>query len=141
MKRFASSLAFSTAVLASTWTLPAHAFFDEVVLGMTSVSNNLIDSSESVANNAISTGSTTILLLSRDIGKMADRIGLMADRIGVMADRIVLTESMLANLAHKVVDTGAAARTQARAAPAAAMFAAVPLACAAPTSQGQPQVC
>lgn len=90
---------------------PAHAFFDGMVAGMTSVTNNLIDSSENVTITTINTTSTTILLLSNDIGKMADRInvmadkiGVMADRIGVMADRIVLTESMMANFAHKVAD-------------------------------------
>lgn len=110
MTRFA--LALSAALLAS----PAHAFFDEIVVGLTSVTNNLIDSSENVAVQGMNTTSTTILVLSRDIGKMADRIdrmadkiGLMADRIGLMADRIVTTESMLAGLAHKLVDTGAAA--------------------------------
>ncbi len=95
-------------VLAAT---PAQAFFDGMVAGMASVTNNLIDSGENVTIASINTTSTTILLLSNDIGKMADRInvmadkiGLMADRIGVMADRIVLTESMMANFAHKVVD-------------------------------------
>lgn len=92
---------------------PAHAFWDEMVVGMTSVTNNLIDSSENVTVTSVATTSNTVLLLSRDIGKMADRIdamadkiGVMADRIGVMADRIVLTESMMANFAHKVVDRG-----------------------------------
>lgn len=90
---------------------PAQAFFDGMVAGMASVTNNLIDSGENVTITSINTTSTTILLLSNDIGKMADRInvmadkiGVMADRIGVMADRIVLTESMMANFAHKVVD-------------------------------------
>lgn len=90
---------------------PAHAFFDGMVAGMTSVTNNLIDSGENVTITTINTTSTTILLLSNDIGKMADRInvmadkiGVMADRIGVMADRIVLTESMMAKFAHKVAD-------------------------------------
>lgn len=106
-----------TATLIAT---PAHAFFDKMIDGMTSVTNNLIDSSESVANNTITTTSTTVLVLSRDIGKMADRIdrmadkiGLMADRIGVMADRIVTTESMMATFAHKLVDTGAALQSPA----------------------------
>jgi hypothetical protein len=116
-------LSLTFAIAALTLAAPAHAFFDEIVLGMTSVTNNLIDSSESVANNTITTGSTTILVLSRDIGKMADRIdrmadkiGLMADRIGVMADRIVTTETMMAGLAHKLVDAGTAAGKPAAAA-------------------------
>lgn len=115
MKNLVRSLVLSGVMLAS----PAHAFFDQIVIGITSVSNNLIDSSENVANNTLETGSTTVLMLSRDIGKMADRIdrmadkiGLMADRIGVMADRIVLTESMMATFAHKLVDTAANIRTQ-----------------------------
>jgi hypothetical protein len=90
---------------------PAQAFFDGMVAGMTSVTNNLIDSGENVTITSINTTSTTVLLLSNDIGKMADRInvmadkiGVMADRIGVMADRIVLTESMMASFAHKVAD-------------------------------------
>ena len=144
MKRLAASLA----IMATLQAMPAHAFFDEIVLGMTSVTNNLIDSSESVANNGITTTSNTILLLSRDIGKMADRIGLMADRIGVMADRIVLTESMLANFAHKLVDTGAAASARMEAAPipaaatyATAPLAAAPLACAEPPEPGKTMAC
>lgn len=135
MKRLAASLA----IMATFQAMPAHAFFDEIVLGMTSVTNNLIDSSESVANNSITTTSNTILLLSRDIGKMADRIGLMADRIGVMADRIVLTESMMANFAHKLVDTSA--RAEAAAIPAAATYATAPLACAAPPEPGKTMAC
>lgn len=92
---------------------PAHAFLDGMIAGMTSVTNNLIDSTENVTISTVNTTSTTMLLLSNDIGKMADRInvmadkiGVMADRIGVMADRIVLTESMMAGVAHKVLDNG-----------------------------------
>ena len=99
---------------------PAHAFFDGMIAGMTSVSNNLIDSTENVTITTVNTTSTTILLLSNDIGKMADRInvmadkiGVMADRIGVMADRIVLTESMMAGIAHKVLDNGQVRATRA----------------------------
>jgi hypothetical protein len=110
MTRFAFVL--SATLLAN----PAHAFFDEIVVGLTSVTNNLIDSSENVAIQGMNTTSTTLLVLSRDIGKMADRIdrmadkiGLMADRICVMADRIVTTESMMAGFAYKLVDTGASA--------------------------------
>lgn len=101
-------IATSLLVFAAT---PAHAFLDGMIAGMTSVTNNLIDSTENVTITSINTTSTTILLLSNDIGKMADRInvmadkiGVMADRIGVMADRIVLTESMMAGFAHKVAD-------------------------------------
>jgi hypothetical protein len=93
---------------------PAHAFFEQMIAGMTSVTNNLIDSSENLAVHGMNTTSTTILVLSNDIGKMADRInvmadkiGVMADRIGVMADRIVTTERMMNDFAHKLVDTGA----------------------------------
>lgn len=104
------SLAASLSLLATT---PAHAFFEQMIAGMTSVTNNLIDSSEHVAVSGMSTTATTVLVLSGDIGKMADRIngmadkiGLMADRIGTMADRIVLTESMMSQFAHKLVDKG-----------------------------------
>lgn len=90
---------------------PAHAFWGELVEGMTSVTNNLIDSSENVANHTIDATALTIVTLSNDTGKMADRIGLMADRIGVMADRIgfmadriVTTEGLLAGIAHKAMD-------------------------------------
>ena len=100
----------ATALMALV-SAPSHAFWDEMVVGMTSVTNNLIDSTEHVTVSSVNTTSNTVLLLSRDIGKMADRIdgmadkiGVMADRIGVMADRIVLTESMMAGFAHKVVD-------------------------------------
>ena len=94
MHRLTLPMALSCFLLAT----PAQAFFDEIVVGMTSVSNNLIHSGESVTKHSISTTSTTVLVLSHDIGKMADKIGLMADRIGVMADRIVLTEAMMAML-------------------------------------------
>jgi hypothetical protein len=93
----------STAMLASVST-PSHAFLTELVVGMTSVTNNLIDSTESVTNNTVNTASTTMLSLSSNPGKMADRIGLMADRIGFMADRIVTTEGIMAGLAHKIID-------------------------------------
>lgn len=83
----------------------ALAFFDELVVGMTSVTNNLIDSTESVTNNTVNTASTTMLSLSSNPGKMADRIGVMADRIGFMADRIVTTEGIMAGLAHKIIDS------------------------------------
>ncbi len=98
------SLALAGATMAIVST-SASAFFDELVIGMTSVTNNLIDSTESVTNNAISTTSTTMLSLSSNPGKMADRIGVMADRIGFMADRIVTTEGIMAGLAHKIIDT------------------------------------
>ena len=68
------------------------------------VANNLIDSTENIIITGMKTSSATIVILSSDIGKMADRIGIMADRIGVMADRIVFTENMLATLAHKLID-------------------------------------
>ena len=98
----ALALAGATMAIVST---SASAFFDELVIGMTSVTNNLIDSTESVTNNAISTTSTTMLSLSSNPGKMADRIGVMADRIGFMADRIVTTEGIMAGLAHKIIDS------------------------------------
>ena len=150
MNRLALPLVLSGALLAT----PAHAFFDEIVLGLTSVSNNLIDSSESVANNTLATTSTTVLVLSRDIGKMADRIdrmadkiGLMADRIGVMADRIVFTESMMANFAHKLVDRGmavnpyAVAQPIALAAPVPPVAPAATLVCALPAHPEAAQAC
>ncbi len=76
----------------------------ELVVGLTSVTNNLIDSTESVTNHTVNTASTTMLSLSSNPGKMADRIGVMADRIGFMADRIVTTEGIMAGLAHKIID-------------------------------------
>jgi hypothetical protein len=96
-------LFLSTAVLAS-FSTPSHAFMTELVVGLTSVTNNLIDSTESVTNNTVNTASTTMLSLSSNPGKMADRIGVMADRIGFMADRIVTTEGIMAGLAHKIID-------------------------------------
>ena len=101
--------ALVTAVMASC-SGSAFAFFDELVLGMTSVTNNLIDSTESVTNNTVNTASTTMLSLSSNPGKMADRIGLMADRIGFMADRIVTTEGIMAGLAHKIIDSNSQPR-------------------------------
>lgn len=89
------------------FSMPAHAFFEQMVDGMTRVTSKLIDSSEKVAIHGMNTTSTTILLLSNDIGKMADRIDAMADKIGQMADRIVYTERMMSDFAHKLVDTGA----------------------------------
>ena len=107
-----NKIMLASGLMALTST-PAFAFWDEVVAGMTSVGNNLIDSTENVTISSLNTTSNTVLLLSRDIGRMADRIdrmadkiGVMADRIGVMADRIVVTESMMADFAHKVVDKG-----------------------------------
>ena len=130
MNRLALPLVLSGALLAT----PAHAFFDEIVLGLTSVSNNLIDSSESVANNTLATTSTTVLVLSRDIGKMADRIDRMADKIGLMADRIVFTESMMANFAHKLVDRGGALNPYAVAQPVALAAPIPPAALAVPVA-------
>lgn len=98
------SLALAGATMAIVST-PASAFFDELVIGLTSVTNNLIDSTESVTNNTINTTSATMLSLSSNPGKMADRIGVMADRIGFMADRIVTTEGIMAGLAHKIIDS------------------------------------
>lgn len=105
LKKFA----LVTAVMASC-SGSAFAFFDELVVGMTSVTNNLIDSTESVTNNTVNTASTTMLSLSSNPGKMADRIGLMADRIGFMADRIVTTEGIMAGLAHKIIDSNSQPR-------------------------------
>lgn len=57
--------------------------------------------SDNIVENIIITGmqtaAETVLVLSSDIGTMADRIG-------IMADRIVFTENMLAVLAHKLID-------------------------------------
>lgn len=92
-------------VLLVSFAAPSHAFLTELVVGMTSVTNNLIDSSENVTNNTVNTASTTLLSLSSNPGKMADRIGIMADRIGFMADRIVTTEGIMAGLAHKIIDS------------------------------------
>jgi len=111
-------MAVSTAMLA-TFPMPSHAFLTELVVGMTSVTNNLIDSTESVTNNSVNTASATMLSLSSNPGKMADRIGLMADRIGFMADRIVTTEGIMAGLAHKIIDR----TTEPRVAPQYASYA------------------
>jgi len=94
-----------SAALFTALSTPSFAFFDELVIGITSVTNNLIDSTESVTNNTVNTASATMLSLSSNPGKMADRIGLMADRIGYMADRIVTTEGIMAGLAHKIIDS------------------------------------
>jgi hypothetical protein len=99
-----------TAALLTTFAAPSHAFLTELVVGMTSVTNNLIDSSESITNNSINAASTNLLSLTSNPGKMADRIGLMADRIGFMADRIVTTEGIMAGLAHKIIDSNSQPR-------------------------------
>lgn len=88
-------------LLNSASSTPSFAFFD----GLTSVTNNLIDSTESVTNNTVNNATTTVLSLSSNPGKMADRIGQMADRIGYMGDRIVTTEGIMAGVAHKMMDT------------------------------------
>ena len=88
-------------VLIAASSTPSFAFFD----GLTSVTNNLIDSTESVTNNTVNNATTTVLSLSSNPGKMADRIGQMADRIGYMGDRIVTTEGIMAGVAHKMMDT------------------------------------
>jgi len=75
------------------FSMSAHAFFERMVDGMTRVTSKLIDSSEKVAIHGMNTTSTTILLLSNDIGKMADRM--------------VYTERMMSDFAHRLVDTGA----------------------------------
>ncbi len=87
--------------LIAAFSTPSFAFFD----GLTSVTNNLIDSTESVTNNTVNNATTTVLSLSSNPGKMADRIGQMADRIGYMGDRIVTTEGIMAGVAHKMMDT------------------------------------
>lgn len=99
-----------TATLLASFVAPSHAFMTELVVGLTSVTNNLIDSSESVTNNTVNVASSTMLSLSSNPGKMADRIGLMADRIGFMADRIVTTEGIMAGLAHKIIDASSQPR-------------------------------
>lgn len=110
-------LALAGAVLASLST-PAHAFFDELVIGMTSVTNNLIDSTESVTNNSVNAASNAFQTVASNPGKMADRIGVMADRIGFMADRIVTTEGIMAGLAHKIIDANQVNNPHAYATPA-----------------------
>lgn len=92
-------LALSVALLAA-FSTPSYAFLD----GLTSVTNNLIDSTESVTNNTVNNATTTVLSLSSNPGKMADRFGQMADRIGYMGDRIVTTEGLMSGLAHKIID-------------------------------------
>jgi hypothetical protein len=87
--------------LIAAYSTPSFAFLD----GLTSVTNNLIDSTESVTNNTVNNATTTVLSLSSNPGKMADRIGQMADRIGYMGDRIVTTEGIVAGVAHKMLDT------------------------------------
>jgi len=99
----AKNLLLSAALLVS-FSSPSYAFLDGVVVGLTSVTNNLIDSTESVTNNTMNNATNTALTLSSNPGKMADRIGLMADRIGYMGDRIVTTEGIMAGLAHKIID-------------------------------------
>jgi hypothetical protein len=108
MNRPTISMLFT--VLVATATAPAHAFLDEMVIGMTSVANNLISSSTSVTNNTVNQASATLNSLSSNPGKMADRIGLMADRIGLMADRIVTTEGLMAGVAHKLIDSNQQSR-------------------------------
>lgn len=110
-------IALSAALFASL-SSPSFAFFDELVVGATSVANNLISSGASVTNNTVNTASTTMISLSSNPGKMADRVGVMADRIGFMADRIVTTEGIMAGLAHKILDSNA----QQRPAPVQAVY-------------------
>jgi len=100
-----NKVVFTSALMVS-FPAPSHAFLTELVVGMTSVTNNLIDSTESVTNNTMNNATSTMQSLSSNPGKMADRIGLMADRIGFMADRIVTTEGIMAGLAHKIIDSG-----------------------------------
>jgi len=95
------SIALACAVVST----PSHAFMEAMIQGLTSVTNNLIDSGESVTNNAIDAGADSLKTVSGNAGLMADRIGVMADRIGFMADRIVTTEGLMAGLAHKIIDS------------------------------------
>jgi hypothetical protein len=99
MKKIAIS-----SVLFALFSTPSHAFLDGLVGGLTSVTNNLIDSTESVANNTVNNANSTAQLLASNPGKMADRVGQMADRIGYMGDRIVTTEGLMAGVAHKIMD-------------------------------------
>jgi hypothetical protein len=69
MQKLALSAALFTAL-----SNPSFAFFDELVIGITSVTNNLIDSTESVTNNTVNAASATMLSLSSNPGKMADRM-------------------------------------------------------------------
>lgn len=98
----------TVAVVLSTLSAPSHAFMETLILGLTSVTNNLIDSTESVTNNTIDAASDGFQTVANGPGLMADRIGVMGDRIGFMADRIVTTEGIMAGLAHKLIDTGLA---------------------------------
>lgn len=98
----------TAAVVLSTLSAPSHAFMETLILGLTSVTNNLIDSTESVTNNTIDAASDGFQTVANGPGLMADRIGVMADRIGFMADRIVTTEGIMAGLAHKLIDVGLA---------------------------------
>jgi hypothetical protein len=98
----------TAAVVLSTVSAPSHAFMETLILGLTSVTNNLIDSTESVTNNTIDAASDGFQTVATGPGLMADRIGVMADRIGFMADRIVTTEGIMAGLAHKLIDANQA---------------------------------
>ncbi|MDF1880206.1 hypothetical protein JHD50_02620 [Sulfurimonas sp. MAG313] len=73
-------------------------FLKTMVQEMTSVANNVIDSSTQVSSEMLQLFGA----LADDIGEMADRILVMADKIGEMADRIVETEKIMATLATDI---------------------------------------
>jgi len=77
--------------------LPSNAnafFFSNMIDGMTSVANNIVDGATEVSVDMLE----LFEALADDIGEMSDRILDMADKIGEMADRIVATEQLMANM-------------------------------------------
>ena len=95
---------FITLILVVGFILPVNAnafFFKSMVEGMTSVANNMVDSSTQISSEMLDLFGA----LADDIGEMADRILvmadkilIMADKIGEMADRIVATEQLMADM-------------------------------------------
>jgi len=73
-------------------------FFNSIVEGATSVSNNIVDSSTQITSELFALFAD----LADDIGQMADRILVMADKIGEMADRIVETNEIMAGMATDI---------------------------------------
>jgi len=98
-------------LLIVSFALPinANAFFlTSMIEGMTSVANNMVDSSTEISSEMldlfgaladdIGEMADRILDMADKIGEMADRILVMADKIGEMADRIVATEQLMADM-------------------------------------------
>jgi len=88
---------FVSLILVVGFILPVNAnafFFKSMVEGMTSVANNMVDSSTQISSEMLDLFGA----LADDIGEMADRILVMADKIGEMADRIVATEQLMADM-------------------------------------------